>query len=255
MRWYPKIALAGILVASLSPVLSAQSNICEEPLPSVPSEARVQLLEIQAQERARRSMERINWTASIVPVKYATSANSLKPLCIFGIEVVPQPTMKLVALRAPKELMPAIEEALKRLDVPAPVAKSIELTAYVVVVADNPDQGMQPLPATLQPVANQLKGLLPGGNLYLSDTAIARGIDGQGIHVSGNTQIMVTPTIREGADPVVHLDNLIVTANQASFNTNLDVPVGAQVVVGKATVGASAARRAVVLVMTAKIMN
>jgi hypothetical protein len=259
MRWYPKVALAGILAVSLSPVVSAQSNICEEPLGPVPNEnqARMQFLELQARERARLAMERVNWTASIVPVKYATSANSLKPLCIFGIEVVPQPAMKLVALRAPKELMPAIEEALKRLDVPAPIAKGIELTAYVVVAADSPEQGTQPLPATLQAVANQLKGILPAGNLYLADTVVARGIDGQGLRVNGVTDLMVTATIREGADPVIHLERLNVSTNNATFNTSLDVPVGAQVVVGKATAQpfGNTPKRAVVLVITARVLN
>jgi hypothetical protein len=259
MRRFLTVVLFVVLISSLSPALFAQSDICQPPTQSVPNEQRVQLLQLQAEERARRAAERANWTASILPVKYATSANSLRPLCIFGIEVVPQPTMKLVAIRAPKEAMPAIEEALKRLDVPLPVAKSVELTAYVLVVSDSPEQGLQPLPSALQPVANQLKGILPSGTLYLADTVVARGIDGEGLRLSSTTDIMTTATIREGAEPVVHLDNLNVSTNDASFSTDVDVPVGAQVVVGKTGKTTNrvsgTTRKAVVLVVTASILN
>lgn len=255
MRRCRELIFCAILVCLLSPALFAQSDICEESTPFVPNEQRVQLLQLQAEERARRAAERANWSASILPVKYATSANSLKPLCIFGIEVVPQPAIKLVAVRAPKELMPAIEEALKRLDVPLPVAKSVELTAYVLVISDAPQQGLQPVPSALQPAVAQLKSILPGGTLYLADTAVARGIDGYGLDFRGMTNIM-TPalTIREGADPVVHLERLNVTTNGASFSTSVDVPVGGQVVVGKAT-AITDKRNPVVLVMTARILD
>jgi hypothetical protein len=251
MRRFLTVVLFVVLISSLSPALFAQSDICEPPTSSVPNEQRVQLLQLQAEERARRATERANWTASILPVKYATSTNSLKPLCIFGIEVLPQPTMKLVAIRAPKELMPAIEEALKRLDVPLPVAKTVELTAYVLLVSENPRQGLQPVPDALQTVATQLKGILPRGTLYLADTAVGRGIDGQWLQLMGGTTINTTPTIREGADPVIHLERLSVMTRGASFNTTVDVPIGGQVVVGKAT----AQGDAVVLVMTASILN
>jgi hypothetical protein len=263
MRTCLKNALFAILIGSLSPALFAQSDICEPPMPSVPQELRGQLLQLQAEERARRAAERSSWVASILPVKYATSTNSLRPLCIFGIEVAPQPTMKLVGIRAPKELMPAIEEALKRLDVALPVAKSIELTAYILVVAETPLPGLQPIPATLQSVANQLKSILPNGTLYLADTAVGRGIEGQTLHVTGTTNMTTTPTIREGADPVVHLERLNVSTDRyfqaspaygAAFATNVDVPVGGQVVVGKAT-ATSDKRNPVVLVMTARILD
>jgi hypothetical protein len=255
MRRLLRVVLFVVLISSLTPALFAQSDVCEPPTQSVSNEQRVQLLQLQAEERARRAAERANWVASILPVKYATSANSLRPLCIFGIEVVPQPTMKLVAIRAPKELMPAIEEALKRLDVPLPVPKSVELTAYVLVVSDTPQQGLQPVPSALQPAVNQLKNILPGGTLYLADTAVARGIDGYAVDFRGQTNIYAALTVREGADPVIHLERLNVMTVGAGFSTNVDVPIGSHVVVGKATAVQGADRKAVVLVMTAKILD
>jgi hypothetical protein len=46
--------------------------------------------------------------------------NNFGALCIFRVEVVLQPALKVVQVRAPRELMPTIEEAIKTLDVPAP---------------------------------------------------------------------------------------------------------------------------------------
>jgi hypothetical protein len=65
---------------------------------------------------------------------------------------------------------------------------------------------------------------------------------------------MVTPQIREiGGTPNVHLGNLVVNTKGTSFNTTIDVPVGAQTVVGRSTNGPTS--RAVVLVLTVKILN
>src|SRR5262245_55281867 len=117
MRALTRIKLGLLLLAALPSVLSAQSDICQQPLTGG--------LADDAVERARLEMARADWTVSFVPVKFATTDTALKPLCIFGIEVVPHTTLKLVGLRAPKTLMPAIEEAMKRLDVPQPVARSV----------------------------------------------------------------------------------------------------------------------------------
>jgi hypothetical protein len=271
MCWCFRISLAGILMASLSLTLFSQANICQAPPPSVPPEMKMQLLQLQAEERARDAAERATWTANILPVKYATSENTLKPLCIFGIEVVPQPAMKLVAIRAPKELMPAIEEAIKRLDVPVQPAKSVELTGYVIFATDVQAAGTEALPNELQPVANQLKNILPGKTLSLADRVLLRGIDGQRVNVTGKTEVQAVVSIREGSGtPFVHLDNLYVNIGQgalgprlASFNTNVDVPVGTNVVIGQVTPaptpvpagGSPTQPKAVILVMTAKIVN
>ena len=74
--------------------------------------------------------------------------SALRALCIFRIEVVNQPALHLVQIRSPKspELMAAIEDAVKRLDVPPvpPVSKGIELTGYVVVAMDPVDPQLLP---------------------------------------------------------------------------------------------------------------
>ena len=255
MHWYSRF-LAAASFLTLIPVTSfAQADLCVAPLPSVPNEAKAEQLRIQAQERKDREFERRAWEVKMVAVKNEISDRNLQALCIFRIEVVSQPALRLVQIRAPKELMSAIEDALKRLDVPPPpplVRKMVELTGYVLIVADTAEPGLMPLPSSLESVGNQLKSLLPNGNLYLADTIVARGSDR--VSVRGSTTLDTSLTVRDGAPPVIALTNFSVQASGAQFTTTVDIPIGVQVVVGKATTTGDR-KRAVVLVMTAKLIE
>ena len=257
MQWHLKIFIRGVFALFLPAGLLAQSNICQPPTPSVPNEARAELARIQAEERSRQELARANWTASIFPLKNVVSADSLRVLCIFGIEVAPQPAQRLVAIRAPKELIPAVEEALKRLDVPLPAAKNVELTGYVLVVSEESDPTLMPVPAVLDAVAAQLKSILPRGNLYLADTVVTRGIVGNSINVNGNTNLSAFLSMREGTPPVIRLEGFDGYMINARFRTAVDIPVGSQVVVGKATTTpqGTSKSKAVVLVMSAKLLD
>jgi hypothetical protein len=201
-------------------------------------------------------------------LKNVVSNDTLRALCIFRIEVVNQPALRLVQIRSPKspELMAAIEDAVKRLDVapaPLPVSKGIELTGFVVVAMDPADPQMLPLPASLQPVAAQLKSILPNGTLALADTFVVRGLDRQNLSVQGNTTLSGLPSVREGSGgPVIRLDNLIVYTRDArgdstaSFQTNVDVPVGTQVVIGKGTPNKPQGPiKAVILVINGRLLD
>jgi hypothetical protein len=255
-----------ILFIALPAMGFAQSDLCIQPLPNVPNEARAEQLRIDSAERVQREAERRGWEVKMFQVKNITPANNpLGALCIFRVEVVLQPTLRLVQVRAPKELMPEIEEAIKKLDVPPPPAvltKGVELTGYVVVAMEPPDPQMQPLPKALEPVANQLKSILPNATLLLADTVVARGVDRYNLQVEGNTTLYGNASIREGANgPVIRLDNLNVrtrSANgesQANFQTNVEVPVGTLVVIGKATPQRQGAVKAVIFVINGRILN
>jgi hypothetical protein len=251
---------------ALPAVAFAQSDLCVQPLPSVPNEARAEQLRIASAERTQREAESRGWEVKMFPVKNITlSNNPLGALCIFRVEVVFQSTLRLVQVRAPKELMPEIEEAIKKLDVPPPPAiltKGVELTGYVVVAMDPPDPQMQALPKALEPVANQLKSILPNASLLLSDTFVARGVDRSNLSVTGNTTFQGYSTIREGSNgPVIRLDNMNTYTrspngeNQASFQTSVDVPVGTLVVIGKATPQRQGPIKAVILVINGRILE
>jgi hypothetical protein len=264
MRWYLRIILGGLFVA-VTPIASmAQNDICASGRIEQSDQARAEQLRIQAGERAAR----LSWDIKMIPVKNPINErnNNFNALCIFRIEVVLQPVLKVVQVRAPKELMAAIEEAIKTIDVPPPppapvnppyVQKSVEITAYVLVAAERAvDPSWMPIPQALASVANQLKAILPNETLFLADTVVARGTENGKLGVSGGTSFEGTLTIRDGgaAGQVVRLGGLNVSSNGSGFNTSIDIPVGTQVVVGKAS-STLAPRKAVVLVITAKLLN
>jgi hypothetical protein len=166
----------------------------------------------------------------------------------------------MVQVRAPKELMTAIGDAIKRLDVQPPVVPNIELTAYIVVAVDAPDPKLMPLPDSLIGLGKQLTNILPAGTtLALADTVVARGREGTGLSSQGRTYMRARPTIRDVAGTtVVHLEEALVTPNYGvTFSSNVDIPLNGQVVVGRATPGGGQPPgplvKAVILVMTAKV--
>jgi hypothetical protein len=260
------VLLLAVIFISLPAAGFAQSDLCVQSLPLVPNEARAEQLRIDAAERSQREIERRGWEVKMFQVKNITPANNpLGALCIFRVEVVFQAPLRLVQVRAPKELMPEIEEAIKRLDVPPPPAiltRGVELTGYVVVAMDPPDPQMQPLPKALEPVANQLKSILPNATLFLADTLVARGVDRSNLSVTGSTTLYGTSSIREGSNgPVIRLDNLNVNTrnsngdSQATFQTSVEVPVGTLVVIGKATPARQGPVKAVILVINGRILE
>jgi hypothetical protein len=259
MRTLTKIMLAVLLLAALPPVVSAQSDICQKPYITGGS---TDLLI----EQAKRDEARADWTVSLVPVKFATTETALKPLCIFGIEVIPHTSLKLVGLKAPKALMPAIEAAMKQIDVqqpPPPAPRSVDVVAYALIVSEATDPRFMPVPPELQSVVNQLKSVLPKGTAYLLDTMVVRGRDYGTIKVNGsavfnqNTEITgLTANVRvhDGTPASVRLDSLVAQAGNSRFETSIDVPVGTYAVVGKGT-SSDSQKRTVVFVLTAKVVN
>jgi hypothetical protein len=260
MRRISNLILSGLFLVMLPALAVAQSDLCMTGYEPVPNEARAEQLRIQAAERAQRESDRRAWDVKMFSVKNVLGDATLRALCIFRVEVINQGALHLVQVRAPKELMPAIEDAVKRLDVPSVAPKGVELTGYILVAMEPAGPQIQPLPAALQPVANQLKSILPNGTLGLADTFVARGVDRQSINLSGNTTFQARVSLREGGDmSVIRLDNLIVTTREtlgsASFQTSVDVPVGTQVVIGKATPRSDGPLKAVILVINGRILE
>jgi hypothetical protein len=269
MSRFQKILFNALFVL-VAPTAAFAQDLCIPPLPSVPSEARAEQLRIDAAERVQREADRRGWEVKMFTVKNAVSNETLRALCIFRVEVVNQPALRLVQVRAPKELMTAVEDAVKRLDVPpsppppGPVQRGIELTGYVVFAMEPRDPQLQPIPNELQPVANELKSILPSGTLVLADTFVVRGLERENVSVSGNTYFQANLRISQAsAGPVITISNMNMTVRDAGggnniggIQTNVDVPVGTQVVIGKSTpMNKQGAVKAVILVISGKILN
>jgi hypothetical protein len=238
------------------------------------SDVVVQQMRERAEVQARQEKERTNWVVQMITVKYLNSAAALKALCIFPAEIVPQTAQHLISVRAPAANMTAIADAIKRLDVPQVGPKNVEWTIYVLVASDQVET-LRPIPVSINSVVEQVKGLLPYKQFYLLDNLFGTIADGHYVSLNGGVRglspapgpgstgrdatYVFSATLSVGSgDPVsasVRASQLNFRLNgdtpQVMISTDVDIPAGKQVVVGKSTSG----DRAYILVMSAKILN
>jgi len=233
-----------------------------------PAAASVELERLRIQ--AQREIEEKDWDAKIFEVKYANPTILQNALGIFNVEVK-SPGGRLLAVRAPKQIMPAIEDVIKRFDVAPSGFKDAELTIYVLLADDQPGPG-RPLPAALQPVVTQLRNVLAYKGYQLVDTLIARGNTNNGtVNLSGAFPIATAPSEITGHydfSAYFQLENptdkdVALRLGRMNFSlvvpdagrteglkiaTEVSIPRNQQVVVGKATFK----DKAFILVMSAR---
>ena len=188
------------------------------------------------------------------------------------------PNAKYVAMQGPRELVDAMEAAIKKLDVPVPAAKNIELTFHMLLASP---QGESPAIAPdLAGVAQQLRNVFGLKSIRVLETAVLRGREGKGGLTTG---IMAPPgkvdapatyligydrtevsTSEKGAN--VRIDKLrfnvklpqatgsgIVQFSESSINTDVDIRESQKVVVGKSSI--DSASQSIFLVVTAKVLD
>jgi hypothetical protein len=256
------------LIALLMSAMTVATATAQNP---APQQNDAEKLRVQYAEQARREAEQRDWEAKIFQIKYADAGQLQRALAVFRGEIK-FAGGRLLTVSAPKEIMPAIEDAIKRLDVPSP-SKNAELTAFVLMASNesNADTGVT---AGLQPVVNQLRGVLAYKNFQLLDTLIARGSDQHTITLRGTLTVAGPPMPttytmtglfsiddRNDKAPLLQVKNMHFDLSvpvdipgggfqyqQIGVDTDVDIPRGQQIVVGKATYGA----KAFILVMTAK---
>jgi hypothetical protein len=226
----------------------------------------VEKLRIQAEERARAEADQRNWETRIFPVRYIDPNQLYQALVMFRAQFSPNTQLRLISARAPKEIMPAIEDAIKRLDVPTPaINKSAELMVYVLMASDQAEPGAA-MPAILQPVITQLRSVLAYKSFQLVETLLGRGTDGRRMRLAGTLQGIGLGTAEpmpysldaqfniqnpDGKTPALRLVEMAFRLGGVAIATDVEIPQGQQVVVGKATM----ADRAFILVMSAKFAN
>jgi hypothetical protein len=184
-------------------------------------------------------------------------------------------------LSGPKETVAGFEEIVKQLDVAPVVKKDVETTVYMII-ASAQSAGTASLPQDLDPVVKQLKTIFNYKGFRLLESFVLRSRDGE----HGGTNGFLSPLENlppgnkisygfrynkvsiEGADNarVAHFDLLqlnlkvpVATSNgttgvEASISTDVDVPEGKKVVVGK-TSALEGADGALILVISAKVVD
>lgn len=186
-------------------------------------------------------------------------------------------------LSGPKDAVSVFEEIVRQLDV-APVAKkNIETTVYMVVASAQSASGAA-MPAELDPVVKQLKGVFNYKGFRLLDSFVLRSRDTEKAVTNGfltpldtalpagtkiNYQFQYNRASLDGSETnrVIRYDGLKLNIRvpiagvgsqfsymDAGISTDVDVPEGKRVVVGK-TSAVEGADSALILVISAKVVD
>src|SRR3984957_3097646 len=120
----------------------------------------------------------------IFQVKYADVKDLANVLGVFGYHIEANRDLHVLAVSAPHDVMAAIEDAIKRLDVPAAAPKDVDLIVYLVLASQQAD-GSGGIPDELQTVDNKLKGVLSFKSFRMLDTILLRTKPGNKATASG----------------------------------------------------------------------
>jgi hypothetical protein len=185
-----------------------------------------------------------------------------------------------LVLSGPKEQVAALEEIVKQLDVPPAPGQNIQTTVFMIVATQAQSSGV--MPSELDPVVTQLKSLFPYRGYRLLDSFVLRSRSGQGAEASGfvpsaqsasSQMIYQSRFSRATVDMndksrIIRYNGLKLgmrvptptgTGGQVNYvdvgiNTDVDVPEGKKVVVGK-TSAVEGPDSALILVISAKVVD
>ncbi len=186
-------------------------------------------------------------------------------------------------LSGPKEIVAGFEEIIKQLDVAPVTKKNIETTVYMVIASMQASSAS--VPAELDPVIKQLKGVFNYKSFRLLDSFVLRSRDTEKADTSGFVppldpnvpahnkiiyQFQYGRVSLDGSENnrVIRYDRMklglkvpipVGTNGQTSYlevgiSTDVDVPEGKKVVVGK-TSAVEGAESALILVISAKVVD
>jgi len=212
-------------------------------------------------------------------LKYADPGQLKNLLSDYGASIRANLEMHALAVsNSSPETMAAIEDAIKRLDVPPPAAQNIELTVYYLIGSDNENSGGV-LPKDLDSVATQLKNAFPFKTYRLLDALELRTRAGKGADGSGSpgpnaaglgatvTQFHMNSASVSTDGSSVRIDNMkagvklpVAKANteggysyvDLGVNADVDIKPGQKVVVGHLSIGQN---QALFLVLMARVVN
>lgn len=217
--------------------------------------------------------------SKIFEVKYrepSSLANVLRHLGsgFKGASVWPSSEFKTITVRDFPENLVTIEEAIKRLDAPAPPRSSIEMHMHVLVASNRtgPSTGGE-VPAELKDVLAQLRGTLSYKNYELFTSVLQRlaetprGLSGNGLAQMPGAQTGATLAQYEyhinsvsfvpspAGSPTIQMSEFVFTVNgegiRGRLQTALNLRDGEKVVVGTTTIN----DRALIVVLIPKIVN
>jgi len=233
------------------------------------------------EKEAPQKPEKDNAVRKVIQLKYADPNELNSLLSYWGANIRADRGLKALTVVGSKDAVEAIEEAVKKLDVPPPTPKDVELTAYFLLATREPSQAAA-LPSALNEVVAELKKVVNYQNFTLLNTALIRTQDGRGADVNGAAGGPPSPAnfalhlqdldvVGGQESPAIHLHNMTFEIwnevekkasgeekgsperiNQARIQSDIDIPAGQKVVVGKTSF--QIPENALVLVLTAKVL-
>jgi hypothetical protein len=272
------LALTGGLLAVTRDAV-AQNNAPPAPRPSLPqAQGTLPVAPLDPQA---------DWVTKIFDLKYADAGQMKSILSIFRADLAAASVLdhdsgrfRIISVRAPKEIMPAIEETIARFDVPPPPppvrtpAKSFELSVQVLGAYDGaaPNCANCAIPQSLQPVITQLQKNFSYKNYLLLDSQLYRQAEGTALSgtnsLAGVADNAATYSV-SWSYPYVSPDKSSVQLNNLKFGADVwitgrsqsthfgfdtsqvQIPADQQIVIGKTTVGTTT----VFLVIRAKVLD
>ena len=208
-------------------------------------------------------------------LKYAEPRALSDLLNVFNVGIRVNGELHALAVSAPKAMIPAIDEAIAKLDVPTATPRNIELTCYLVVGGDG-EAGT--IPKELEGVVAQLKNTFPFKNYRLMDVLNLRVRGGQRVSTSSSggvipikadqipivTSLAISSASVASDGTTIRIDGLrtsskIPVPNGTGFSwqdigvsTDVDIKEGQKVVIGRLSISHD---QAMFLVMMGKVVS
>ena len=125
-----------------------------------------------------------NNITQIFRVKFADVNDVASVIRLFGGVVQPQPDLSVIAWTGPESQLPAVEAAIRSLDVAPTPKPNVEITVYFVM-ATKGGSGTTSVPASLEGVAVQLEDVFGYDTAQLIETTAMRVRHGSRSTVNG----------------------------------------------------------------------
>jgi hypothetical protein len=218
----------------------------------------------------------------IIPVRYANVNHLRELVAIPNVSVKADDQMRVLVVSGRPDAVAAIEEMVKKLDVPPtaePTGPSFELTGYLVTGTNQ--SRSDDVPADLNGVVKQLHSLFAYKGYRVMETLIMRASPTRPGYSSQSSTSGVLPgtnseyflaynaaTVPAGPTRSIRLSGMYlsirtptserdkegkIVTREASIRTDVDLPEGQKVVVGKSNY--SGADDALILVLSVKFVE
>lgn len=203
----------------------------------------------------------------VVDVKYGDVNRIAQVLGGLGAGVRADPVLHVIAVGGDIAAVNAVEEAIKKMDVPPAPVRNVELTIYLLYGAAQ-ESASASVPQDLDATVKQLRGIFPYKSYRLMDTIVLRARDGERAENSGSLPGGSRASYRfsyqrgtiTGQTPrMLRIDQLFLQLSfpaengQTQIQTNVDAREGQKTVVGKANIANT--EDAVFLVITPKVIE